>query len=115
MKVADLVKELNLTVFGGNHGLENDISGGYSSDLLSDVMGNASAGDVWVTLQSHINVIAVASLNDLAAVILVSNHKPQQDALNKSNEEEIPLLGTDKSAFEISGIIYNLLKKNESV
>jgi predicted transcriptional regulator len=111
MKVAELVDKFNLTVFGGADSLENEIKGGYSSDLLSDVMGNASEGDVWITLQSHINVIAVASLNDLAAVILVSGHKPQEDALTKSNEEGIPLLGTDKSAFEITGLIYNLLKE----
>ncbi len=111
MKVADLVTKLNLNVFGGSESLENEVTGGYTSDLLSDVMGNATDGDVWVTMQSHINVVAVASLNDLAAIILVSNHKPQDDALAKSNEEEIPLLGTDKSAFEITGLIYNLLKE----
>lgn len=109
MKVADLVTKLNLTIFGGSEGLENEVKGGYTSDLLSDVMGNSAEGDVWITMQSHINVIAVASLNDLAAVILVGGHKPQEDALAKSNDEAIPLLGTAKSAFEITGLIYNLL------
>ena len=111
MKVADLVTKLNLTVYGGSDSLENEVNGGYTSDLLSDVMGNASDGEVWITLQSHINVVAVASLNDLAAIILVSGHKPQDDALKKSNDEGIPLLGTDKTAFEITGMIYNLLKE----
>lgn len=111
MKVADLVKKLNLTVFGGEDGFYREITGGYTSDLLSDVMGNASEGDVWITMQSHINVIAVASLKEVAAVILVNNYRPHDDALKKGSEEEIPLLGTDKSAFEITGLIYNLLNE----
>ena len=88
----------------------NEITGGYVSDLLSDVMGNADTGQVWITLQTHKNVMAIASLKDLAAIILVKNHEPEEDTLAQSNEEGIPLLGTDLSTFELSGKIYELLK-----
>ena len=71
MTVADIVKALDLKVFSGNEGLNQEIAGGYTSDLLSDVMGNADAGMVWITLQTHINVMAIASLKELAAIILV--------------------------------------------
>ena len=53
MKIVDIVTLLNLKVYGGKTGLENEINGGYTSDLLSDVMGNANSGNLWVTLQTH--------------------------------------------------------------
>ena len=68
-------------------------SGGYVSDLLSDVMGNAAENDVWITLQTHQNVMAIASLKDLAAVILVKGLEPDSDTVEHSEEEGVPLLG----------------------
>ena len=67
MKVSDLVRELNLTVFCGEAGLDAEISGGYTSDLLSDVMGHIDEGMLWVTMQTHQNIVAVATLKDVAA------------------------------------------------
>lgn len=109
MKVSDLVKQLNLTVFSGQGGLENEVSGGYTSDLLSDVMGNVDEGHVWITLQTHHNIMAVASLKEVAAVILVKGLSPAADAMSHSNEEGIPLLGTSLETFEMSGKLYQLL------
>jgi predicted transcriptional regulator len=110
MTVQQLAEKLNLDVISGHQGLSNVISGGYVSDLLSDVMGNADAGEVWITLQTHKNVMAIASLKDLAAVILVKNHPADEDTLEQSNDEGIPILSTSLSAFEITGRIYHLLK-----
>lgn len=110
MTVNDIKEKLSLTLLGGESGLENTVSGGYVSDLLSDVMGNADAGFVWVTLQTHKNVMAIASLKDLAAVILINSNMPEEDTLQQSNEEGIPLLGTSLSAFEVAGKLYELLK-----
>jgi serine kinase of HPr protein (carbohydrate metabolism regulator) len=109
MKVSELVEKLELTVYSGQNGLDREISGGYVSDLLSDVMGNAGEGEVWITLQVHQNVMAIASLKDLAAVVLVNNHEPQENTIGHSNSENIPLLGTNLPAFEITGKIYHLL------
>ncbi len=111
MKVTEIVKELGLTVFCGSNGLENEISNGYTSDLLSDVMGHADAGCAWITLQTHKNVMAIASLKDLSAVILVKGFKPEDDMAAQSDEEGIPVLGTDEEAFTISGKLYNLLNQ----
>ncbi|MCL3780443.1 serine kinase [Prolixibacteraceae bacterium JC049] len=110
MKVSEIIEKLNLRVFGGEDGLQNEITGGYVSDLLSDVMGNADEGEVWVTLQTHKNVMAISSLKELAAVILVTDHEPDADMLEQANEEGIPVLGTEKSTFEVSGELYQLLK-----
>lgn len=109
MKVANIVDQLKLKVFSGKEGLNRDIKGGYVSDLLSDVMGNATEGELWVTLQNHKNVMAIASLKDMAAVILVKDIAPNEDLLFKSNEEGIPVLGTSMETFELSGKLYALL------
>ena len=86
MKVKDIVDKLGLIVFSGELGLEREIQGGYCSDLLSDVMGRAKEGQAWVTLQTHKNVMAIASLKDLSAVIIVKSLKPVQDTPQHSNE-----------------------------
>ncbi len=109
MKVSELVKELGLKVHSGEKGLEKEIEGGYVSDLLSDVMGNADAGMVWVTLQTHKNVMAIASLKDLAAVILVKGLVPDADTAAQSESENIPILGTRQQAFETAGKMYGLI------
>ena len=111
MKVKDIVDKLGLIVFSGELGLEREIQGGYCSDLLSDVMGRAKEGQAWVTLQTHKNVMAIASLKDLSAVIIVKSLKPDQDTIQHSNEENIPILGTEKESFDLVGELYNLLKK----
>ena len=110
MTVQDVVDKLNLTVFSGSQGLTNTVAGGYTSDLLSDVMGHADAGYLWITLQAHKNVIAIASLKELAAVILIKGIKPDEETLSLSNQEGIPLLGSDRQAFELSGETYHLIK-----
>ncbi len=110
MKVADLVKKLELTVFSGDKGLDNEVDGGYVSDLLSDVMGNADNGMVWITLQTHKNVMAISSLKDLAAVILVKGLKPDPDMAAQSNKENIPVLGSTLQTFELAGKLHALIK-----
>jgi serine kinase of HPr protein (carbohydrate metabolism regulator) len=110
MDVKELVDKLNLIVVAGADGLNRQITGGYSSDLLSDVMGHADAGMVWVTLQTHKNVMAIASLKELAAVVLVKGYQPDPDMLQQAIEEGIPVLSTRLAAFEINGQIYNLIK-----
>lgn len=109
MTVKDIVEKLNLKVLGGESGLNNEITGAYTSDLLSDVMGNIEDGNVWITLQTHKNVMAVASLRDTSAIILVRNYPPEPDMLEKANEEDLPVLQTDLGAFEISGKLYQLI------
>ena len=81
MKVVDLVEKLQLKVFSGQAGLNREVTGGYVSDLLSDVMGNAAEGDVWITLQTHQNVLAIAALKEVAADILVKGREPEPEML----------------------------------
>ncbi|HNT92675.1 MAG: serine kinase [Bacteroidales bacterium] len=109
MKVTDIVEKLNLKIFSGHDGLGREVTGGYASDLLSDVMGHATAGSAWITIQTHRNVVAIASLRDLSAVIITCGEKPGDDTVSQSNEESIPVLGTDLPTFEIAGRLYSLI------
>ena len=109
MTVQQLTEKLNLRIFSGEKGLQKNVSGGYVSDLLSDVMGNGNEGNIWITLQNHMNVIAIASLKEMACVILVKGIIPVSEIIEKAVEEGIPVLGSKENTFELSGEIYNLL------
>ncbi|HON18275.1 MAG TPA: DRTGG domain-containing protein [Salinivirgaceae bacterium] len=111
MTVNDIKEKLNLTVYAGAAGLNREVTGGYVSDLLSDVMGHSSEGQIWITLQTHKNIIAIASLKELAGIILVQGFEPDADTQKQAEDEQIPILGTHLSTFEISGKLYNLLHK----
>lgn len=111
MKVSEIVEKLGLTVYSGRKGLNREITGGYVSDLLSDVMGNAKDGEIWITLQIHQNVMAIASLKDLAAVILVNGLEPQENTMRHSEDENIPILGSSLPTFELAGQLYQILKQ----
>ncbi|RJX31443.1 MAG: 4Fe-4S dicluster domain-containing protein [Desulfarculus sp.] len=108
MTVKELVKELGLTVAAGQKGLEREVRGGYTSDLLSDVMAHAGAGAVWITIQAHQNVVAVAVLKELAAVILAGGRQPEAEAVAKAEEEGVPLLASAEDAFTLAGKLYGL-------
>ncbi len=109
MKVKELVEKLNLKVLSGEKGLDREIDGCYISDLLSDVMGNAMEGNIWITLQTHKNVMAVASLKEMSCIILVKNLVPNDETIEQSNDEDLPILQTSLPTYEIAGLVYNLL------
>jgi predicted transcriptional regulator len=110
MKLSDFLKELPLEVKAFQDGIQRDVSGGYVSDLLSDVLANSKKDDIWITLQTHPNIVAVASAKGLAGIILVGGRTPQDETLGKAEAEKIPIMTTSMSAFDITGKIYQLLK-----
>ena len=109
MKMETMVKVLGLEVKAGKDNLDREVTGGYTGDLLSDVMGNSKEGYIWITRQVHQNIVAVASLKEHAGILLINSCKPTQETLEKAETEKIPILVSDLPAFEISGKIYNLL------
>ncbi|PIE88694.1 MAG: serine kinase [Bacteroidetes bacterium] len=110
MNVSDILQWENTTLVCGETGLEKEITNGYVSDLLSDVMGNAEEGMAWITIQTHKNLVAVASLKELACIIITSGNKPTAELLAAAQEEEIPVITTPSSSFECTGMLYNALK-----
>ena len=99
MKLSQIVDALALDVAAGKRSLEVEVTGGYASDLLSCAMAGAAAGNLWMTLQGHLNVVAVAALNDLAGVIVAEGKPISPEALAKAEDEGIPLLTTRHGPF----------------
>jgi len=108
VKLNELVEKLNLDVRSAKSRLDFEVTGGYASDLLSDVLANSQEGNVWITLQIHQNIIGVASMKDLAGIILVNNREPEQETLEKAELEQIPIMITGLPTFELVGKLYNL-------
>ncbi len=108
MKLSDLIENLSLEVKTPETDLSREVTGGYVSDMLSDVLANAEAGYVWVTFQSHVNVVAVASLKGISGIILVRNRVPAEETLTKASAENIPVMATSLPAFELVGRLYAL-------
>ena len=104
----DIVDSLHLTVLCGDELLQRTIGGGYASDLLSDVIAHAHKDDVWITLQVHPNIVAVAVLKELAGVIFVSEREPDEATISKAKTEGIPLLTSTLTTYELAGKLYQL-------
>ena len=108
MTLSSIAEKLDLEVKVGAGALSNDVLGGYASDLLSDVLANAKEGDLWVTLQTHQNTVAIASIKGLAGIVLVNGRQPEEDTIRKAAAENIPLLVSELPAFELIGRLHNL-------
>jgi len=92
----------------GEEALDREVTGGYTSDLLSDVMANSRRGDIWITLQVHPNIVAVAKLKEIAGIIMINGRQPEKETLDKAKNEELPILLTDMPAFELVGQLYGM-------
>lgn len=109
MTLAEVVESLGLKVVAGEESLDREVTGGYTGDLLSDVMANSGKGQIWITLQSHVNIAAVGILRELAGIVIIRDRAPDEAAVKRAEEEGLPILQTDLPAFEISGRLFNLL------
>lgn len=114
--MAILIKELIDSIEGEVLTLQEEIStisvnGGYVSDLLSDVMGNARENQVWITIMKHLNVIAVAALANMPCVCFANGVQADETVIQKANDEHICLIKSKLSTFEIAGKLYQLLNK----
>jgi hypothetical protein len=109
MKLSSIVENLSLEVKTCKENLQNNVTGVYISDLLSDVMGNSKEGNLWITLQTHLNIVAVAGLKNLSGIIIINNRQMQEDVLQKAESEKITIMSTPLPAFEIAGKLYQLL------
>ena len=87
-------------------GLDAEVTGCYASDLLSDVMKNCLTGDLWITLQVHQNIVAVASMRELAGIVIIGGRVPLDDTVAKAKQENVTILTTDLPGFEVCGRLY---------
>ncbi len=102
MKISEIAQKLNLELSAGSGGASNEVTGCYIGDLLSLAMANVGEGTLWITIQTNINVMAVASLQDAAGVIIADGFLPDENTAAKADEAGIPIYSTKKSAYEIA-------------
>jgi hypothetical protein len=109
MNLQQIITKLNLTVLTETQDFSSITpTGGYSSDLLSCVMAGAKKGYVWTTLQAHLNIVAVAALNEVAAIIITENAQPDAASIAKANQQGVILLSTPQSTYEINGKLWGM-------
>lgn len=108
MTVADIVKNFGLQTRAGRERLLEEVTGGYASDLLSDVIAHGRKGNIWITIQTHPNIVAVATMKELAGIILTGGREPDANTIQKAEEEEIPILISPLFTFELVGKLYQI-------
>ncbi|HPH94800.1 MAG TPA: hypothetical protein PKW33_01795 [Anaerolineaceae bacterium] len=109
MTLQDIIQQLNLTVLTTPVDFASvQPENGYTSDLLSCVMSGAKSRGIWVTLQAHMNIVAVAALLELAAIIITEDAQPDLATIAKANEEGIILLSTAQSSFFVCGKLWEM-------
>ncbi|RKD27990.1 DRTGG domain-containing protein [Caminicella sporogenes DSM 14501] len=106
MLVKDAVEKFGFKLLAGNKSLNKEISGLYYCDLLSWVMSHAKEGNAWITVQTHLNIVAVASLIDLACIIIPEAIEVDEETLKKADEVGIPILSTELDSFNIFSKFY---------
>ena len=109
MKLSEIVEKLSLDVKTVNDSLTQEVTGVYVSDLLSDVMANSKDGNLWITLQTHLNIVAVAGLKNLAGIIIVNSRQPEKEITAKAQSENVTIMSTSLPAFEVAGKLYQML------
>ncbi len=107
MTVLEVKEALGAHVLTQGTDLNRTVNEGYSCDLLSWVMAHGREGMAWITVQTHMNVIAVASLHDMSCVIIPENIRMEDDVLAKATEEGITVLSSELTAFDISGRLFS--------
>jgi predicted transcriptional regulator len=85
---------------------DNDVDGAFISDMVSDVMAGAQAGNVWVTVQTHKNIVAAANLVDIPAIVVVRGKKVPEDTLGMADRVGVTVFSTDLDSFRVAVILY---------
>ena len=104
MKLKDIIEKLSLKVLTDIE--DKDITGVYMSDMVSDVMSKAETGNLWVTIQTHKNIVAAANLIDISAVIISQGTEVPDETIELANRYNVVLLSSDDSTFELGGKLF---------
>ena len=105
MTVREAVELLSLQVCAGAGGLEAEVSEGIACDLLSVVLSHAPRGALWITVQCHPNVVAVAQMVGLAGIVIAHGFEPEEETRARAEAEGLPVLTTTESTFAVAGAL----------
>ena len=100
MKLEEIIQKLSLNPLTKLE--DREVTGVFISDMLSDVMGNAQAGSLWLTVQSHKNVVSAANLVDISAVLVTNDKKVPEDTVELANRFHVNILSSPLSTFELA-------------
>ena len=106
MKLSEIAQKLELKAVGQPDLAGTDITGVYISDMVSDIIANAKAGNLLVTIQIHNNVIAAANLVDISAIVVTQGKQPSDDVVKMAEKAAIPILSTDLNRWQIVTKLY---------
>ncbi len=109
VKLSQIIEQLNLDIRNAQDQVHREVKRGYTSDLLSDVLANGEEGDVWVTLQIHPNIVAIAGMKGLSGIVLINSREPHEETMARARKENIPIMVSKMTAFEFSGRLYAVL------
>ncbi len=104
MNIKELAEKINAVILTGQ--AENEVTGIYACDLLSRVMAKATKGNAWITVHTHLNVVAVAVFAELSCVVIPEGIEVEEATLKRAINEGIPILTTQLPAYEICGRYY---------
>jgi hypothetical protein len=100
MQINEIVEKLGLTILVGTEHLDTDVAGGYVADLLSCVIAGAKPHDLWITLQTHVNIVAVASLKEIAGILVAEGAAVPAATLEKAEQQGIVMLSSPQPIYE---------------
>jgi hypothetical protein len=109
MLIQKTLERIKGTVIAGNPE-STEVTRGITCDLLSEVMSSGGKADIWITVQSHSNIIAVALIVGIKAIILANGREFNADTISKAKEENVTLIKSPLGGFELSGILYEMLQ-----
>ncbi len=110
MTIQELAAACGWKLLCGEEGQDNQVDGCYIGDLLSWVMARAQSGNVWLTVMGNVNAIAVATLTDVAGIVLAENAALDQEAAQKAEMQGIPVYSCVENLYDTSVRVYKTLK-----
>ncbi len=109
MNISDMISKLNLTLLTSSEYDDRDVTGVYTGDLLSWVMGRVQSGNAWITIMNNINIVAVASLTDAACIILAEGVIPEKEIIKKADSQDVVMLASDKTSYELAAQLHEVI------
>ncbi len=85
---------------------DKEVTGVYISDMVSDVIANAKAGNLLVTVQVHANALAAANLVDVCGIVVAQGKRPADDVVRMAVKAEISIFATDLSRWQVATKLY---------
>ncbi len=113
MKAKEIIEALDLEILTKNVDFEKEVKDAYACDLLSNVLSKAEEESAWLTMQTHMNIVGVASIKRIPIIIITEESIVPEDTIKKAEENEIIIVRAKDDTFTVSGKLYNLFREEQ--